>query len=360
MKKLFIIPLIVLMVSALIFGGCAAPAPAPVPAPAPAPPPTPEVFKWRIQHMMGPAMLMYSKGFMTLIEMIEENTDGRVIIEPYTAGSLVEVKEMFTAASQGIIDGYLAVGGYWVGIDPVFGVEDTMPFALQTYKQMEEFMWGDARWDTPYEPFIREQYAKHGLYYLTGEASDTMWILTKKPIKDIEDIKGYKIRSWGIYAKTLECLGASVVMTALGETYTGLATGVFDGVNTGTGGYIGFKLYEHAKYMMVPPIGATIHHISINKKAWDKLPPDLQMIVDLTAHNHATWATRNVRPDTDIPYAQELLKEKGVQYTQVETGLDKLRACADKIWDDTAAGSPAAAEGIRLLREFCKLKGIIK
>jgi len=292
--------------------------------------------------------------------MIEENTNGRVIIEPYPAASLVEVKEMFTAASQGIIDGYLAVGGYWVGIDPVFGVEDTMPFALQNYAQMEGFLWGESGWDTPYEPFIREQYAKHGLYYLTAEASDTMWVLTKKPLKDIADIKGYKIRSWGIYAKTLECLGASVVSTALGEVYTGLATGVFDGANTGTGGFIGYKLYEHAKYMMVPPIGATIHHIAINKKQWEKLPPDLQMIVSLTAKNHATWATRNVRPEADIPFGLDFLKGKGVEYTEVETGLDKIRACADQIWDETAAGSPAAAEGIRMLREYLKLKGIIE
>jgi len=44
MKKFLLIPLVIVLVSGLIFGGCAAPPPTPAPAPSPAPAPPPEII----------------------------------------------------------------------------------------------------------------------------------------------------------------------------------------------------------------------------------------------------------------------------------------------------------------------------
>lgn len=357
MKNFCMVLLILVAMTVFVVSGCAQPAPAPTPGPAPTPAPATEVFTWRVQHMLTPAFDYYAISFPRLIDRVNKNTNGRVIIKPFPSGALVPTAETFANVALGTIDGGILTGSLSaMGRMPVAGVEDTLPYGFSTNEQCQAFMWGDWQWKKPYEEFIREQYAKQGVYYVTSCASDNMWVITKKPIYTTDDLKGYKIRTWGLYGRLLEKLGATPVMAPLPETYTGVATGVFDGVNTGTAGFLGIKLYEVCKYMMSPPIGKSSHHLEINLKAWQKLPPDLQTIVQLTAREWSEWETRNF---AEFPPNVEELKAKGVQYIDIKD-VDKVRKAAQEIWDEVGAKDPVAAEGVARFKEFCRVKGLIK
>lgn len=354
--------LIIVLAAMALLPACAAPAPPaskPSPTPAPAPTPTAEVVKWKMQTFAPPAMSLYARSFMTWVDMVKKSTNGRVIIEPHPPAALVPVSETFTALKDGVIDGAYHVGQYNVGVWQGFGVEDTMPLAYIDWRDQMAFMWGDYEWKTPYEDFIRAKYTQYGIHYLTAVASDINLILSKKPLRTLADLKGLKLRATGQYSKWLTKLGATTVMAPLAEVYTGLATGTFDGLTTGFGGHVGMKLYENAKYAWWPPVNGMVAHMAISMKSWNKLPPDLQQLMTLTARDWANWHNRVEWPAANYTEGYDVLKAKGVSFTSFDE-MDKAQQAAIETWNDVAAVDADAAKAVDMLKSFMKLKGYLK
>jgi TRAP-type C4-dicarboxylate transport system substrate-binding protein len=74
-------------------------------------------------------------------------------------------------------------------------------------------------------------------------------------------------------------LGGQPLTIAFAEVYTALERGTLDAAITGTKPGADVKLFEVSKYL-VGPIGLRPHvGIAINKAVWNKLPGDLQAIM---------------------------------------------------------------------------------
>ena len=57
-------------------------------------------------------------------------------------------------------------------------------------------------------------------------------LISKKPIRKLEDLKGVTLRAPGRMGDTVRALGGTPRPTPMIETYDGIAKGVIDGVNT--------------------------------------------------------------------------------------------------------------------------------
>ena len=62
-----------------------------------------KVIKWRVQSHWPAASSSYKASLQVLSDRIKDRTDGRLILEPYPAGSLVPAKEIFNAVRRGMI-----------------------------------------------------------------------------------------------------------------------------------------------------------------------------------------------------------------------------------------------------------------
>ncbi len=83
--------------------------------------------------------------------------------------------------------------------------------------------------------------------YLYG----TRQIISKKPIRTVEDLAGLKIRVPNnvMQIKAIQAMGATPTPMPLGEVYPALTQGVIDGVENPISVLQGQKLYEQAKYL---------------------------------------------------------------------------------------------------------------
>jgi len=101
---------------------------------------------------------------------------------------------------------------------------------------------------------------------------------SKRPIRNVEDFKGLKMRSFGpMGATTLRGLGAMAVVTASEETYTALQTGVIDGATTPAGVFFARKYYDVQKFATNPGLmNATFGFLIANTAWWNGLPPDIK------------------------------------------------------------------------------------
>ncbi len=99
-----------------------------------------------------------------------------------------------------------------------------------------------------------------------------------------------KIRSpGGMQTAYLKALGAEPVFMPLGDVYMAMDTGTIDGLVTCPPLVLAFKLHEVAKHGVKATFGCVSEGVVMNKKTWDKTPPDLQKIImDVAGNPFAT------------------------------------------------------------------------
>ena len=111
-----------------------------------------------------------------------------------------------------------------------------------------------------------------------ASSGDVVISNSKRPIKNVEDFKGLKMRSFGrMGAATLKALGALSIVTASEETYTALQQGVIEGCTVPNIVFLARKYYDVQKYVTgAGMLNATLAFILVNKDWWEKLPADVR------------------------------------------------------------------------------------
>ena len=265
MRKLFVIPLMIVLVSGLIFGGCTAPAPAPAPAPE-------KVYQWRLQAFYPPPDEKFTIGLEEFVKRVSEATNGRIEITLYPGGALVPSPEIFKSVAEGIVEMGLTVPGYHVGFMPFCGVPDGLPMSWREPADILECMW-----ERGLEDLMQEEYHKRGVHFLCWQTGGPVSVLSTKPLRTKADFQGTKMRGWGVWNPFFGELGASPVDMPLMDVYTALAMGTIDTAVTGLTAHNNMKHYETAKYGVWPALlGDMVHDITINLDTWNALPDDLR------------------------------------------------------------------------------------
>jgi TRAP-type C4-dicarboxylate transport system substrate-binding protein len=202
---------------------------------------------------------------------------------------------------------------------------------------------------------LKDAHAKHNLLYYTEKIYPTAMI-GKKPIRKIEDFKGYKVRSSGALAEMLKDLGAVPSMIPGEELYLALQTGVIDGAHWGAaGGALSMKLCEVAKYYIQPDLAmAGTDVIIINKDAFNGLPKDLQAILDKALKDRVYQRTEEY-VDDERKALDTMIKDYKVTVSTVEPAdQKKMMVAAMKEWDKVAAKDADSAKAIGMLKDYLK------
>ena len=126
-------------------------------------------------------------------------------------------------------------------------------------------------------PAMGDAWKKNGLEYLGGIALDNYQILTKFPLKSVEDLQGKKISAPGPAANWVRGTGAVSVAGTMNTYYEDIKSGVSDGVVVFMTGAQAGKLQEVAPYITKVNFGAQYSGAMVfNKSRFDKLPPAVQ------------------------------------------------------------------------------------
>lgn len=246
-----------------------------------------KVFRWRaVSHQMA-GTARHEMTVVPFCKMVEEASNGRLIIEPFGAGILFPVFDTFEAIQSGTIEMAMVWNGYWAGNDPVFALAGNIPGDPIT--DFGEHYYRVAKTG----PVLEKTYAKYGIKDLGGfDFGPAEILMSNKPVKSLNEFKGLNIRSAGISGIFYTRLGASAVSLSAPEIYTALQTGTVDGaeyndwqVNKEMG------LQEVTKFVIEPMLhqGAIDDkQLIVNPDAWDELPDDLKKVV-LNARDAARY-----------------------------------------------------------------------
>jgi TRAP-type mannitol/chloroaromatic compound transport system substrate-binding protein len=169
----------------------------------------------------------------------------------------------------------------------------------------------------------------------------------KREIKSVADLKGLKMRIPGLAGPVYASLGVDVRLLPAGEIFPALERGVIDAAEF-VGPFLDRRLglQKAAKYYYTTGWHetATVSELLINKAAWDKLPRDLQAVVENAAAAcnviSEAWCQRN-----NAEAMEDLVKNQGVQLRTLPDDVIKaLRATTNKVLADAVAKDPLTAK----------------
>ncbi|MFC1867828.1 TRAP transporter substrate-binding protein DctP [Thermodesulfobacteriota bacterium] len=132
--------------------------------------------------------------------------------------------------------------------------------------------------------YMNELHKQAGLFYLErGNAFRrpvTFNLHTNVRTEKPEDLKGQKLASsTSILDATLQSFGVSTVIVPNAEFYTSVERGVADGYVIPITNSVRMQLYEVTKYVIQPGILRGGLAFIVNLGAWNGLPPNLQKIL---------------------------------------------------------------------------------
>jgi len=224
-------------------------------------------------------------GSVKFSELMKERTGGAVTVQIFPNSQLGNEKDEMEQIRNGMIQ-MSVVGGMslsnvkgWEPLNVVF-----MPFVMKqdTEEKQNEML------NKIYQmPFMRNAIAK--AHEISGIRSlDSNWfygmrhVTTRnKPIKNVADLKGVKIRTMDtpIARLAMDALGASVAPMAFSELYSALQMGVIDGQENPPNTIYTSKFYEVQKYMALTGHQTQSMCCVIGEKFYQNLAPELRSII---------------------------------------------------------------------------------
>jgi len=159
---------------------------------------------------------------------------------------------------------------------------------------------------------------------------------TKKPIKDIADVKGLKVRVMGnpMFVDMMNALGGNGVAMGYDQVFSALQTGVVDGAENNPPSFYFDNHYQAAKYytltehLIVPEI------LVFSRPTWDTLSKDDQALIKKLARE-AQLEERRLWNEKE-QQAIEKMKEAGIEIITISDKTPFQKA-VKPVWDKYGA-----------------------
>ena len=181
-------------------------------------------------------------------------------------------------------------------------------------------------------------------------------MFTKKAVKNINDLKGLKIRTGGGIAEAVaNALGTSAFVKPAPESYELLKSGVADGVFFPLESIISFKLDTVLEQATLFPGGmySSAFGFFMNEGKWAKLPKQDQDAINKLSGEHIARFAGNSWDEADRK-GMEALKKSGVKIVNADAALVKeVQTRSAPIIDDwIKKASAKGVDGKAVLAEF--------
>ena len=291
---------------------------------------------------------------------VGEMSNGRLTVRVYGAGEVVPPFEVFDAVSQGVAEMGHGASYYWKGKIPSSVFYTAVPFGMTAQEMNGWLHYGGGL------ELWRELYAPFGVRPFAGGSTGVQmagWF--NRELKSASDLDGLKMRIPGLAGEVFAASGGTAVRLAGGEIYTSMQTGVIDAVEwVGPYNDRTLGLMEVAEYYYYPgwhEPGAMLE-FTVNQAAFDRLPADLQAIVEgaaratnqdmldeLTARNNESLTTLLEEHSTKLrPLPDDVMD---VLHSNAVIALEELKK-DDPMAQKISASYEAFLDGVRTYHEI--------
>jgi TRAP-type C4-dicarboxylate transport system substrate-binding protein len=289
-------------------------------------------------------------------KQIEAKTEGRIRFKMQYSGVLGKPTDFIKmVGGVGVADVGNIIGTYNQWQVPLFSGA-MLPF-LTTGVDIE--MRALTKLYNDWAP-MREEWTKHNLKPLWWYVIDPYFLLIKKKIERLDDLKGAKIWGAGGFGEIIKQFGITQVFFPATQAYEALQKGTLEGIVFPYGPISVFKFYEITKIFVDMSFagGQTPAAQAINLDVWNKIPPDDQKIIEDVSGGMRAWYEDYF--EKDQKRLNEFYKSQRVEYITFSFDEQaKVREkCAEVVWNDWIA--KAEVKGVPAKEFLNRYKAIVK
>ena len=280
-------------------------------------------------------------------EIISNKTMGRYIIEVYPSAQLGEQRASLELAKSDVIQIVFASSAILESFDSMYSVFN-LPYLHKDKESYVNVMTSDGI--TKYY----ESSIDNGFITLAFIEAGARSMYTKsKPINNLSDLKGMKIRTIDSPSsiEMIKLLGASPTALNLAEIYTALQQGVIDGAENNPPSYVETGHAEVAKYYSLTEHLRMPDFIVVGAPFWKSLTDeDKQIFRDAGKEIEILFA--DLWQKSEDESMQKAINEYNVQIVKPDT--EPFRQAVLPMHESLANKDPKAKELIDYIKNFEK------
>jgi TRAP-type mannitol/chloroaromatic compound transport system substrate-binding protein len=317
-----------------------------------------ERVRWKMQSAFGSQLPHLGTAGIRFVDNLERVSDGSFEIQFFEPGALVPALECFDAASKGSVESCWTTPGYHTGKFPALAFFTAVPFGPQygEFFAWKKFGGGD--------DLKNEIYGEHDLYSLDCYAigpETSGWF--RNPVGSLEDLRGLKMRFFGLGAQVMQKLGVSTQLLAGADIYPALERGVIDATEFSMPAMdIDLGFYQIAKNNYFPGWHqqVSVNELLMNQGAWSGLSDQHQAMLEMTCGENIHFNYAETEANNPVAM-NRMVEEHGVQ---VQRWTDDQLAALEEAWlqvlEEQSAADPLfkkVADSYQAFREVYKTWG---
>jgi len=283
--------------------------------------------------ILGPAQLR-------TVDLIKKLSNGSIDIRFFEPGALVPGSQYFDAISNGSLDMAYTAAGYFTGKDIAFAMFTTVPFGPDAGEFLAWYEYGGGN------ELMKELHAKYNIVpincgLISPEASG--WF--RKEINTLEDLKGLKMRFFGLGANVMQKMGVATQLLQAGEIFQALQLGTIDATEFSMPTMdLSLGFYQVAKFYYFPGWHqqTSVGQLYISKKKWDEFSDHQKVVIEQACK---AQMLQELAESEALQFgAMKELQAKGVQFRRWSPEI--LKAFEAK-WEEVVVEESAKSESFK-------------
>ncbi|MFZ4805616.1 MAG: TRAP transporter substrate-binding protein [Hyphomicrobiaceae bacterium] len=263
------------------------------------------------------------------VDLIKGVSGGSVDIRFFEPGALVPAGQYFDAVSSGSLDAAWTVTGFFTGKDIAFAMFASVPFGPEAGEYLAWMKFGGG------EKLFKELHAKFNIEpvlcgIIAPEASG--WF--RKEIKSLDDLKGLKMRFFGLGANVMQKLGVATQLLQAGEIFQALQLGTIDATEFSMPAMdltLGF--HQVAKHYYFPGWHqmSTFNVLYFSKAKWAEFSDTQKIQIQTACEAQMMWQLAEGEAKQSAAIRE--IQGKGVT---VHTWSKEILSALEKTWNEVA------------------------
>jgi len=295
--------------------------------------------RWKMHSAFGTNIAVLGRVGPFVADRVREMSGGDFDIKVFEPGALAGGYAYYDPISQGAFEAAYGTPGANQGKNSALAFASSWPFGPGTGEFLAWLRYGGGN------EIIEEIYARDGIkWFMCGIIPPETSGWFREPITSLDQLKGLKMRFFGMGAKVMQKFGVSTQQLAGGDIYPALELGTIDATEFSMPAIdrsLGF--YQIAKYNYYPGWHqqATTNEILVNQEKWDALPKEYQVMFQTACDaNVGIELADGEASQFEAMIANEKDGVKNMVWP--DEILDQLRAAWEEVVEEEIASNPDA------------------
>jgi len=225
--------------------------------------------RWKMHSAFGTNVAVLGNVGIRITDWVNRMSDGDFDIKLFEPGALAGGYAYYDPISQGAFDAAYGTPGANQGKNSAFAFLSTWPFGPGALEFNAWLQYGGG------VEIGKELYGRDGIeYFYCGMIPPETSGWFREPIESLDQLKGLKMRFFGVGAKVMQKLGVSTQQLAGGDIYPALELGTIDATEFSMPAIDrSYGFYQIAKYNYFPGWHqqSTTNEVLVNRANWEKL-----------------------------------------------------------------------------------------